>query len=130
MPITDNWDQLSQQDWQDLATAWIAELGGASSDDDLGQKVVLMNFTASPDQQWQFLVAAVNSARTEDHLAAIAAGPLEHLLTKHGDEYISLVEVESRSSKAFANAVAGVWRNSMNNDVWSRVQAIQARVKE
>jgi len=130
MPITDNWDQLSQQDWQDFATAWIAELGGASSDDDLGQKVVLMNFTASPDQQWQFLVAAANSARTEDHLAAIAAGPLEHLLTKHGDEYISLVEVESRSSKAFANAVAGVWRNSMNNDVWSRVQAIQARVKE
>ena len=130
MPITENWDQLSQQDWQDFATAWIAELGGASSDEDWGQKVVLMNFTASPDQQWQFLVAAVNSARTKDHLAAIAAGPLEHLLAKHGDEYISRVEVEARNSKAFAKAVADVWRNSMNNEVWSRVQAIQATVEE
>lgn len=130
MPITDNWDQLSQQDWQDFAAAWIAELGGASSDEDLGQRVVLMNFTASPDQQWKFVVAAVNSARTEDHLATIAAGPLEHLLIKHGDEYISLVEMESQNSKAFANAVASVWRNSMNNDVWSRLQAIQATVKE
>ena len=130
MPITDNWKHLSQQDWQDFANAWIAELSGASSDEDLGQKVVLMNFTASPDQQWKFLVAAVNSARTDDHLMAIAAGPLEHLLTKHGDEYISLVELESKNSKAFANAVAGVWRYSMNNDVWSRVQAIQATVEE
>jgi hypothetical protein len=130
LPITDIWDGLSQKDWQDFAAAWIAELGGASSDENFGQKVVLMNFTASPAQQWQFVVAAVNSARTEDHLDAIAAGPLEHLLSTHGDEYISLVEAESNRSKAFANAVAGVWRNSMSNDVWLRLQAIQATVKE
>ena len=130
--MTDTWDQLSPEDWQEFARAWIAELGGATPIDgqDVRQKVVLMNFTASPKQQWQFVKAAVEAARTEDHLAAIAAGPLEHLLAKHGDDYISFVEVEARLSRAFARSLAGVWRNSMSDDVWSRVQAIQRSVEE
>ena len=131
MPITDNWDHLSLRDWQEFASAWIAELdGSASSGEDLGQKVVLMNFTATAAQQWLFLVAAVNAARSEDHLAAIAAGPLEHLLVKHGHAYISLVETEAQNSKSFADAVAAVWRNSMSDEVWSRVQSIQALVQK
>jgi hypothetical protein len=131
VPITEKWNHLSAQDWEQFASAWIAELeGSASSGEDLAQKVVLMNFTATPAQQWQFLVAAVGAARTEDHLAAIAAGPLEHLLVKHGDAYISLVENEAQNSKAFADAVAGVWRSSMSDEVWSRVQTIQASVRE
>jgi hypothetical protein len=124
------WDQFAPDDWRKFAVAWIAELNGAKAADgeDIGQRVVLMNFTATPAQQWSFLRAAVGVARSEDDLSAIAAGPLEHLLAKHGADYIADVEREAQESRPFARAVAGVWRNTMSDDVWLRVQAIQKTV--
>lgn len=130
MSIRDKWNQLSAQDWQQFAAAWIGEIGSEPRDNDFGQKVVLMNFTGSPAQQWQFILAAVKVAQTEEHLGAIAAGPLEHLLSRHGSDYIALIEAEARQSMAFARAVAGVWRNAMTDDVWARVRAIQGAVSE
>ena len=132
MPATDVWDHLSVEDWHQFAVTWIAELNGRPADDgeDIGQKVVLMNFTASPAQQWVFLQAAMAAVKSEDDLSAIAAGPLEHLLAKHGDEYIGVIESQARLSRHFALAVAGVWRNTMSDDVWLRVQNIQKTVEE
>jgi hypothetical protein len=88
MPIDERWDQLSAGDWNALGQSWIAELRGTPSDseDDVGQTVVMMNFTARPEHQWQFILAAIAHA-SDDELGHIAAGPIEHLLGKHGDKY-------------------------------------------
>ena len=50
----------------------------------------MMNFTARPEHQWQFILAAVVHA-SDDELGHIAAGPVEHLLGKHGEKYIEKV---------------------------------------
>jgi hypothetical protein len=128
MPIAERWDQLSASDWDAFARSWIAELRGVSSESqrDAGQSVVMMNFTARPEHQWQFILAAVTHA-SDDELGDIAAGPVEHLLGKHGERYIEKVEQRAEADPKFARMLAGVWKHLMTDEVWARVQALKAR---
>jgi hypothetical protein len=86
-----------------------------------------MSFTARPDQQWQFVCSAVGQADSDDELGQIAAGPMEHLLGWHGDEIIARVEARAAADEKFAWMLTGVWKCLMTDEVWARVQAIQAR---
>ena len=106
MALTDpRWDDLTNADWDAFAMAWNAELCGDDAATQLpelpwllsdppntaSEYVVPMNFTASANAQWKFIVAAYwhGNEKTHGHLAA---GPVEHLLGNHGDQYISLFE--------------------------------------
>lgn len=55
-----------------------------------------------------FIQAAVEQARSDDELGAIAAGPLEHLLGHHGDRYIDAVEQLASISTPFARILTGM----------------------
>jgi hypothetical protein len=72
MPIDERWDQLNASDWDAFAQSWIAELRDTPSDSegDVGQSVVMMNFTARPEHQWQFILAAIAHA-SDDELGHI-----------------------------------------------------------
>jgi hypothetical protein len=130
MPIDERWAQLQPSDWDAFAQAWIAELRGlAAPDSNVGQSVVMMNFSATPDRQWQFILAAVAHA-TDEELGPIAAGPVEHLLGKHGDRYIDEVERRAASDPKFAQMLLGVWKHQMSDAVWARVQALKAKCSE
>lgn len=128
MPIDERWDQLGPSDWEAFAQSWIAELRSipADSGDEIGQSVVMMNFTARPEHQWQFILAAIAHASDEE-LGHIAAGPVEHLLGKHGDKYIEEVERRAESDPKFARMLSGVWKYMMSDEVWARVDALKAR---
>ncbi len=128
MPIDKRWDRLEQSDWDAFAQAWISELRGlpVGSDSDVGQSVVMMNFTATPEQQWRFILSAVAHA-SDGELGHIAAGPVEHLLGKHGEEFIDEVERRADSAPKFARMLAGVWKYMMTDEVWTRIQALKAR---
>lgn len=128
MPIDKRWERLELSDWDAFAKAWIAELRGSSagSESDVGQSVVMMNITATPEQQWQFILAAVAHA-SEEELGHIAAGPIEHLLGKHGEKYIREVERRAASDPKFARMLSGVWKYMMTDEVWARVEALKAR---
>lgn len=128
MPIDDQWGELSASDWDAFARSWIAELSGVrnESQSDVGGSVVMMNFTARPEHQWQFILAAVAHA-SDDELGHIAAGPIEHLLGKHGEQYIENVEQRADADPKFARMLAGVWKQMMTDEVWARVEALKAR---
>src|SRR5690349_15367651 len=104
MPIDERWDQLGDDDWSNFARDWVHQLrdGHREGDRDWGQSVTMMNFTARPAQQWKFILAAVEQATTDDELGHIAAGPMEHLLGWHGEEYITAVETQAASDPKFA----------------------------
>jgi hypothetical protein len=93
-----------------------------------GQKVVLMNFTATAEQQWAFIQVAVEQAQSDDELGAIAAGPLEHLLGHHGDKYIGAAENLASARTSFARTLTGVNKYLMSESTWARVQKIQQGV--
>ena len=128
MKLDERWDRLQPSAWDRFARAWIAELSGesAESEPSVGEKVVMMTFTARPEHQWRFILAALAHA-SEGELCHIAAGPLEDLLSKHGAEYIDEVERRAEVDPKFARMLSGVWRLTMSDDVWVRVEALQAK---
>jgi hypothetical protein len=127
MPIDERWDQLNDSDWDAFAQSWIAELRGANhSENDFSQSVVMMNFTARPEHQWQFILAAIAYA-SDDELGYIAAGPIEHLLGKYGETYIEKVEQRAQADPKFGQMLAGVWKYMMTDEVWARVEALKRR---
>lgn len=113
-------DQIAQ-----LATAWLAEIADASGDE-IGEQVVMMNFTASANTQWAFIDACVADAQVDEQLGAIAAGPLEHLMGKFGADYIDCVEARADADPRFRTAVGHMWQYSIADDVWARLQALGA----
>jgi hypothetical protein len=132
MTESNYWEQLERSEWEDFARRWLAEIRGDVPDDqsEMGQSVVSMNFTARADLQWQFILMAVSLAESDDELSHIAAGPLEHLLGWHGEDYISLVEEQAAADPKFARMLTGVWRYKMSDEVWSQVERLKARVTE
>lgn len=110
-----------------LAQQWaLLKDGDTSIDDKVDDAVVLMNFTKPAETQWAFILSAIQHAQTNDAFAALAAGPVEHLLGWHGDDYIDRVEAEAARSQKFAHMLTFAWRYMMNDEVWARVQALQA----
>jgi hypothetical protein len=130
MPLDDRWDKLNDAEWAAFADAWLAELRGEddSKDDNRDMSVTWMGFTARPEQQWKFIRLATNRAVTDDELGSIAAGPVECLLGHHGPEFIDEVEKVAAQSPQFARMLTGVWKYMMPDDVWARLQAVQAQV--
>lgn len=128
MKFDERWDRLSPSDWDAFARAWIAELRGetAESETSVGVTVVGMNYWARPKRQWQFILAAMANASDEE-LVHIAAGPVEDLLSKYGAHYIDEVERRAETDPKFARMLSGVWRLTMSDDVWARVEALQAK---
>ena len=128
------WDTLTDSEWDAFATAWTAELTGdqaeplphlpwlldGPSPTTAGEYVVPMNFTASSSAQWKFIQAAYWRGNEESH-GPLAAGPIEHLLGKYGDEYIALVEQLADDDPLFANILKGCYQNQMSDDVWQRL---------
>lgn len=115
-----------------LAYCWLAEIKAetATSADSASEAVVLMNFTAPADLQWIFLKQAVFIASSDLELQHIAAGPFEHLLSCHGDDYIAAVEEECQANAKFARMTTGAWQCGMSDQIWARVNAIQARIDD
>jgi hypothetical protein len=131
MPLDSRWDRLSDEDWSDFARAWVDELrfGDPDGDEGYGQSVTQMNFTARPEQQWKFILLAIEYAESDEELGHIAAGPIEHLLGWHGERYIEDVENEAATDSKFARAMTGVWQYRMSGAVWARVRAIQEKAR-
>ena len=115
---------------ENLARQWAQRLDGDTSiDKKVEGAVVLMNFTKPADVQWAFILSAVQYAKTDNTLGHLAAGPLEHILGRHGDDYIDRVEAQAGQSEKFERMLTGSWRYLMNDDVWRRLQALQERAK-
>ena len=114
-----------------MARRWLSDirknLSGATES---GKLVVSMNIDAPPEIQWRFILIAVSQSQSDDELSHIAAGPIEYLLSWHGESYIDVIESEAASNPKFARALTGVWQHMMRDEVWSRVQWLQKGVSE
>ena len=120
-----NNDELKQ-----LAYRWLTDIRGEVEGSDAGMSVVAMNFSATPDVQWRFILIAVSLAESDDELSYVAAGPIEHLLGWHGESFIDVVENEAASNPKFARALTSVRQYMMSDEVWSRVRTLQRAVSE
>jgi hypothetical protein len=118
---------MADAEIEDLAAAWIDALrrGEQAEEDEVHRSVVMLTFFYAPEVQWNFILAAMKLAGDEE-LGHIAAGPFEGLMGPHGDDYIDRVEAESARDPQFKEMVRDAYQHMMSEQVWSRVQAIQA----
>jgi hypothetical protein len=134
------WDSLPDDIWDAFARAWLEELAGRPSislpelpvlfEDEpeptatASAFVVQMNFTASAEAQWKFILSVFTHA--DNHaLGHLAAGPVEHLLSNHGDEYIDRIESMAEKNSQFAMMLKLCYKHLMSDDVWNRVCAVR-----
>ena len=80
-----------------------------------------------PEHAWQAILATVSDPRAKPHIGTLAAGPMEDLLSFHGEAFIDRIEATALSNPNFAWMLGGVWQFKMSEEVWRRVQAVWDR---
>ena len=80
-----------------------------------------------PEAAWHLVLAVLRLDSSSEIQEVLSAGPLEDLLSKHGELIIGKVESQAKSDPEFARLLGGVWQNSISESVWSRVQAVWSR---
>jgi hypothetical protein len=80
-----------------------------------------------PDSAWFLVLEVLRRDSSDQIIEVLSAGPLEDLLARHGPYVIARVEAEAKSSPEFASLLGGVWRNTMSQEIWDRVQAVWDR---
>jgi len=73
-----------------------------------------------PELCWRLILAVLAKDPDEHVIAALAAGPMEDLLTKHGPDFIARVE-DAATNPRVRQMLAGVWRNGISQEIWDRV---------
>jgi hypothetical protein len=80
-----------------------------------------------PETPWLLILEIHRRDKSVLVQQGLSAGPVEDLLAKHGESFIGRVEVEARKDPSFATMLGGVWRNSMSDAIWDRLQAVWDR---
>jgi len=133
--IQEHWAKLTNEQWQHLAEQYLLEIReneGKEYEEGThkwGEIVVNLDFWSPPELLWKFILLAVSLAETDEQLGIIAAGEIEHLLGRAGDDFIGLVEQEAKVNPKFARTLTGCYQFQMSDEVWKRVQKIQSAVE-
>jgi hypothetical protein len=80
-----------------------------------------------PESLWLPILAIHAKDQSPCIQQGLSAGPVEELLAKHGENFIERMEIEARRDPMFAKLLGGVWKNSMRDDVWRRLQTVWDR---
>ena len=117
-----------------LAERWVLEQEASIREDrrsDLSESIeTVLNFNLDGDSEplWQFILASYRLEMSAKVFAILAAGPLEDLLADFGPSYIDRVEKLARQDPKFNELLGGVWKNTIEDEVWERVTRIRNSV--
>lgn len=115
-----------------IAAEWLEKWSGleppAVGPGDIGDSALDWDLPLNqPEICWLSILhvlAALSSGRADRRFAVLAAGPLEDLMSHHGNAFIDRVETEAKRSAEFALLLGGVWRSDINSSVWERMQCV------
>lgn len=120
---------MTAEERDHLASAWIACMKaspGSSAHDKnawaVSQLIDLM--LDEPDAAWSTILAILKADSSGWMLEMLSAGPLEDLLAKHGSAFIDRIEQQAWKDSKFRLLLGGVWKGSMPEHVWVRIQQI------
>src|SRR4051794_15765132 len=108
---------MNDHDLQSLAVEWIAhwkapegsiERDSLSWTSDKEWELIRQ----APLDGWRLILTILKLDRSSDIQEVLSAGPLEDLLSYHGESMIAAVEREARSNPSFASLLGGVWQNA------------------
>jgi hypothetical protein len=82
---------------------------------------------SDPETLWLLIMAIHTRDQSPRIQEVLSAGPVEDLLSKHGEGFIERVEIEAQRDPTFANLLGGVWKNTMPDAIWERLQSVWDR---
>lgn len=125
---------MNEAELDRIVTAWIAAQQAKPKSPEHAtnwwavSEVIDWELDGEGDRLWQFILAIYKRDLPDKVIAVLAAGPLEDLLAKRGVAFIDRIEELARKDPKFNYLLGGVWRNSMTDEVWQRIQAIRNHV--
>ena len=125
---------MNEREMNRIVDAWIAgqDAEDATPADEANwwafSQVMDWVLKGEADLLWQFILTTYKRDVSDRVIAALAAGPLEDLLAKHGQNYIDQVEQLAGRDERFNRLLGGVWRNSMTDASWDLVQSARQQV--
>jgi len=132
MPIIEkHWENLNDEKWDRLARAWLRCIRESIETPECSkwwEIVVNLGLWGAPEFIWAFVKRTLDIAETDGELGSIAAGPIEYLLGRSGDEYIEIVETECLKNSKLRRSLGMCNQYRMSDDVWSRVQKLVLEV--
>jgi hypothetical protein len=82
---------------------------------------------SDPDKALEMILEIVQLDSSELILANIGSGPMEELLFEHGLSVIDRVEEMAINNPAFRKMLGAVWRNEIDDGVWTRLKRVAGR---
>ncbi len=125
---------MDEKDLMKVVDAWILAIDNPTDSVQHEKNMWALEDVASwaasnrPKTLWQFVIAISAKPLSPKAMSILAAGPLEDLLTKWGEEYIERVETLARSDNRFNYLLGGVWQQGMSQSVWSRILSVRRTV--
>lgn len=80
-----------------------------------------------PERAWIVVKQILEKINWVDIAALLAAGPLEDLLSRHGDAFIERAETEAISNPRFAFLLGGIWQFQISDENWRRIGRVANR---
>lgn len=123
---------MSAKDRQRLVSSWLLLQRAPEADSDredlswVVEKVWDLCDDA-PNEAFEFILGVLDQDASSTTMAILCAGPLEALLRKHGPRIISRVERRARRDANFTKLLDHVWKDTLSNQIWSRVQSVRER---
>jgi hypothetical protein len=106
--------------------AWVSDPANRDRfDGPSGHSEFLWAVEEHPERAWEAILKLVEDSSAHCYLGQLAAGPIEDLLSYHGQQFIDRVETTARANPTFASTLSGVWQFTMGEDIWARVQAVK-----
>jgi hypothetical protein len=103
--------KLPDQTVNEIVTEWFA-----------GEHTMFDAVQDTPEVAWGAILKILEQELTWEQLALLAAGPLEDLLSDHGNQFIERVEREAERNPRFNYLLGGVWQAQMPQELWERVR--------
>ena len=114
------WDR-AQADQENVDTPYDEHPDGWAIDWTLNQ------YGRDPELDWQVIEWIAENTKSRWSSVMLAAGPLENLISEHGESFIERIEGKARRSPRWRFILSGVWpQGRHNSEVWQRVLAAQA----
>jgi hypothetical protein len=79
----------------------------------------------NPELCWVSINKILEKIETPFFEASLAAGPLEDLLTEHGESIIDRIVTLSSTNEKFRHLLGGVWRSTIEKKVWNKIEKIR-----
>ena len=77
-----------------------------------------------PERFWLLILEIFNRSESDWQRTNLAAGPLEDLLSRYGEDFIDRIEKLANQNEKFREMLTGVWKNTISSVVWNRIQCL------